>query len=146
MVQVSVKCPYCKKSLMDEEHRVDDLPSVAAVIQHGNKRGNLYLSSLYGSYNLQSDMELQMEEIYVFFCPHCNSVLLTKAFCDTCNAPMVAFEFVGGTRLRICSRRGCKKHFIEFENLEKQISAFYSAYPVFVRPARRKKEEREDRT
>jgi hypothetical protein len=143
MIQVRVKCPYCKKSLMDQEHLVDDLPSVSAVIQHANKRGNLYLSSLYGSYNLACDMELQKNEVYVFFCPHCNSVLFTKAFCDNCGAPMVAFEFLGGTRLLICSRRGCTKHLIEFEDLDKQISVFYAAYPLFVRAVSRKKREEE---
>jgi methionyl-tRNA synthetase len=143
MIQVSVRCPYCKKTLMNQERLVDDRPSVNVVIQHGNVRGNLYLSSLYGSYNLECDMELQRHEIYVFFCPHCNSALLAKTFCESCGAPMVAFEFVGGTRLRICSRRGCKKHFIEFEDLDKQISAFYAAYPLFVRPVSEKKREEE---
>jgi hypothetical protein len=128
---------------MDDEHLVDDLPGVHTVIQYGSQRGDLWLSSLYGSYNLRCDMELQPDRIYVFFCPHCSSVLFTKNLCEKCSAPMVAFEFVGGTKLQICSRRGCTKHLIEFEDLAKQISAFYAAYPLFVRPLLEKKEEEE---
>ena len=141
MIKVQVKCPYCKKSLMDNGQLVDELPSIKLVVQYGNKRGNMYLSSLYGSYNINCDIDLPKDQIVILFCPHCNSVLITKFLCEECNAPMIAFDFIEGSKILICSRLGCKKHFIEFEDLEKQISAFYSAYPVYFSPISRKKEE-----
>lgn len=127
---------------MDNDNLVDKLPSVRTIIQYGDKRGNLYLSSLYGSYNVISEIKPPKDEIVIFFCPHCNAALTTKFLCDECNAPMVAFEFIGGSKILICSRKGCKKHFIEFEDLEKQISAFYSAYPLFFYNSREKKEKK----
>ena len=141
MIQVKVNCPYCKNSLMDSENLLDGSPSVHVVVQYGNKRGNVYLSSVYGSYNIKSEIDLPINEIFIFFCHRCNSVLITTHLCEECHAPMVAFDFIEGSRILICSRRGCKKHFIEFENLEKQITAFYSAYPVYFSPTSRKKEE-----
>jgi hypothetical protein len=127
---------------MDKETLIDKHPSVKVVAQYSNKRGNLYLSSLYGSYEIKCEIELPMNEILIVSCPHCNSVLTTKKLCEECDAPMVAFEFIGGSKINICSRRGCKKHSIEFEDLKKQISAFYSAYPVYFSPVSGKKEEK----
>ena len=142
MIPVKVKCPYCGKSLMDKETLIDKHPSVKVIAQHSNKRGNLYLSSLYGSYEIKCDLELPMDEIFIVSCPHCNPVLTIKKLCEECNAPMVAFDFIEGSKINICSRRGCKKHSIEFEDLKKQIAAFYSAYPVYFSPVSGKKEEK----
>jgi len=144
MIQVNVKCPYCKRSLMDDEHMIDGKPSIKVNIQSGNRLGDLYLSSLYGSYEIISEMDLTKGEIYIFSCTHCNSVLTTKNLCEKCSAPMVAFEFIRGSKILICSRRSCKKHLIEFEDLEKEISAFYNVYSLFFAPTSGKKEKKNE--
>lgn len=144
MIQVNVKCPYCKESLMDNEHMIDGKPSIKVSIQSGKKLGDLYLSSLYGSYEIISEIDFTEGEIYIFSCPHCNSVLTSKNLCEKCNAPIVAFEFIRGSRILICSRRGCKKHSIEFEDLEKEISAFYNVYSLFFAPTLGKKEKKNE--
>lgn len=126
--QVNVKCPYCKQSFMDDSQTIDDCPSIKVAIQHGSKRGNLYLSSIYGSYNVISEIDVPMEEIVLFFCPQCLSSLITKDLCDECSAPMTSFELAQGGKVHICSRRGCKKHLIEYSNLAQEISAFYSHF------------------
>ncbi|UCC39052.1 MAG: hypothetical protein JSV96_14765 [Candidatus Aminicenantes bacterium] len=64
---VSVKCPYCKKSLMEDEKMIDGYPSVKVNIQHQDKRGALYLSSIYGSYNIISEFIIPMEELVLIF-------------------------------------------------------------------------------
>ena len=138
-LQVNVKCPYCRKSLMDGEKLIDDFPSVKVVIQYGNQRGLLYLSSIYGSYNIISEVNVSKDEIVLFFCPFCNSSLLTKNLCDQCHVPMTLFELSQGGTVQICSRRGCKKHLIEFSNLAQEISSHYSIYEVFADPSRDKK-------
>ena len=144
MIQVNVKCPYCKESLMDNVHTIDGKPSIKVSIQSGNKLGDLYLSSLYGSYEIISEIDFIEDEIYIFSCPHCNSVLTSKNLCEKCSASMVAFEFIGGSKILICSRRSCKKHLIEFEDLEKEISAFYSVYSLFFAPTSGKKEKKNE--
>lgn len=137
-LQVNVKCPYCKQSFMDDSKRIDNHPSVKVFIQNSNKRGMLYLSSIYGSYNIVSEINVPLDELVLFFCPHCHSSLLTKNLCDKCSAPMTSFELFQGGKVQICSRRGCKKHLIEFSNLAQETSALYNIYEVFADPSRKK--------
>ncbi len=127
-LQVNVKCPYCKKSLMDKAMIIEGYPSVKVMIQHRNRQGLLYLSSIYGSYTIHSEVHVPMDEIVLFFCPHCQSSLLTNDMCERCHVPMTVFELMNGGKVQICSRRGCKKHLIEFSDLSQEISAFYEEY------------------
>jgi methionyl-tRNA synthetase len=135
-LQVNIRCPYCKQSLMDEGKTIDGYPSAKVFIQNSNKRGLLYLSSIYGSYNIISEVYVPMDEIVLFFCPHCQSSLLLKNLCDKCGAPMTFFELLQGGKVQICSRRGCKKHLIAFSNLSQEISTLYNTYEVFADPSR----------
>lgn len=131
MLSLDIRCPYCKRDLMDAKKKIDDKPSVRVLIQVGDKTGNLHLSSLYGSYNIWCEFDVPMGSIATFLCPYCMMDLKTGNVCERCHAPMVKFLFYGGGGVQICSRRGCKKHFIEFENIEDEIRAFYDAYPTF---------------
>jgi hypothetical protein len=123
---------------MDEDKTIDGYPSVKVVIQNSNKRGMLYLSSIYGSYNIISEFNIPVDEIILFFCPHCQSSLLIKDLCDECSSPMTFFELLRGGKVQICSRRGCNKNLIEFSNLAQEISTLYSTYEVFADPSRKK--------
>ncbi|HEX7401796.1 MAG TPA: class I tRNA ligase family protein [candidate division Zixibacteria bacterium] len=131
MIQVNVKCPHCGKSLMEEAHKIDGYPSVKVFIEHEKKKGVLYLSSLYGSYNIETDVFVPEKKLASFICPHCQKELKSKRACEVCQAPMVPFNFVSGGIIQICSRRGCKKHLVEFEKLEGELSAFYNEYGPF---------------
>ena len=133
MIQVNVKCPHCGKSLMDEEVKIDDHPSVKLNIQWSGKRARLCLSSLYGSYKVDSELPVPEGEVVKFFCPHCNVNLAGSRSCEKCNAPMVPLRFTEGGTVQICSRRGCKKHLIEFEELETALRAFYDKYSPFFK-------------
>lgn len=133
MIQVNVKCPHCGKSLMDEDKKIDDRPSVKLNVQLGEKRGTLRLSSLYGSYNIDSELSVPQGEVVKFFCPHCNAELIGSRNCEECNAPMIPMRFAEGGIVQICSRRGCKKHLIEFEELDTELRAFYDKYSLFFK-------------
>lgn len=133
MIQVKVKCPQCGKSLMEEKTKIDDHPSIKVIIEYEKKRGELLLSSLYGSYNVKTDLEVPKGESVDFFCSHCDTNLKTGHVCESCEANMVGMNFFEGGMVQICSRRGCKKHLIEFEDLEKELLAFYNAYPLFFK-------------
>jgi methionyl-tRNA synthetase len=133
MIQVNVKCPHCGKSLMDDQIKIDDHPSVKLNIQWGGERGRLRLSSLYGSYNIDSQLPVPEGEVAKFFCPQCNAELTSSRTCEQCNAAMVSMKFVEGGAVEICSRRGCRKHLIEFEDLQSELRAFYEKYSLFFR-------------
>ncbi len=137
-LKVQVKCPFCRQSLMDEDEIIDDLPSIKVFIQFHDKKGFLYLSSIYGSYTISSEVHIPLNEIVLFFCPHCRSSLLTSNLCEKCQVPMAAFELRQGGKVQICSKRGCKKHMIEFSNLSQEISTFYAEYSAPGEPSIKK--------
>ncbi len=123
---------------MDEDEIIDDLPSIKVFIQFHDKKGFLYLSSIYGSYTISSEVHIPLNEIVLFFCPHCRSSLLTSSLCEKCQVPMAAFELRQGGKVQICSKRGCKKHMIEFSNLSQEISTFYAEYSAPGEPSIKK--------
>ena len=137
-IVVNVKCPYCKRSFMDEETQIDGYPSVKVNIQFGNKTSTLNLSSIYGSYNIRSEIPIAEEEMVLFFCPGCQASLLLKDLCEHCKAPLAFFELKNGGKVQICSRQGCRYHSIDYSNLSQKISSLYSAYEVFADPSRKR--------
>jgi methionyl-tRNA synthetase len=88
----------------------------------------LYLSSVYGSYKVETEIDVPKSKIAGFRCPHCDADLKSTRKCDICNAQMVAFDLKEGGQVQICSRRGCKKHIVEFENPKTELEAFYKSY------------------
>jgi methionyl-tRNA synthetase len=81
---------------MEEAHKIDGYPSVKVIIEHENKKGMLYLSSLYGSYNIETDVFVPEKKLASFFCPQCQKELKSNRVCEVCQAPMVPFNFVSG--------------------------------------------------
>jgi len=128
MINVSVKCPHCKKSLMDNTKLLNGKPSIKVKLTYAGKNAPLYLSSVYGSYEIETEINVPKSKIAGFRCPHCGADLKSTRKCDICSAQMVAFDLKEGGQVQICSRRGCKKHILEFENPDKEIEAFYNSY------------------
>jgi NADH-quinone oxidoreductase subunit E len=110
---VKLRCPHCNHSLLDPNHLIDDAPSVRLTVSFGRKHGWLRLSSLYGSYSIESEYEIPIDTIVNFFCPHCHTELIGASSCPLCNAPMVPMIIYGGGMVQICSRRGCKNHMLD---------------------------------
>jgi methionyl-tRNA synthetase len=84
-------------------------------ISFGQAHGWLLLSSIYGSYNVQSEHEIPMETVVDFFCPYCHAELRGASKCADCGASMVPMIVRGGGVLQICSRRGCRSHRLDLE-------------------------------
>ena len=53
---------------MDGEYLVDNQPSVKMKIHVNNQKEIIWLSSIYGSYNFHSDIEVPEDEIGIFEC------------------------------------------------------------------------------
>lgn len=127
-MSLRLKCPNCGRSLMDSEDLVDNEPSIHLDVEYKNKRGGIWLSSIYGSYNYKASIDLPKNEIAKFICPHCETQVTSQAECMTCGAPMVPFYLDMGGKVSICSRSGCKNHFVEFEDLSIALRKFYQEY------------------
>jgi NADH-quinone oxidoreductase subunit E len=110
---VEVCCARCNHSLMDPAHSIEGYPAVRVTISFGRKHGWLRLSSLYGSYTIESEHEIPHDTVAHFFCPFCHAELAGAADCPTCSAPMVPLIVRGGGMIQICSRRGCKTHMLD---------------------------------
>ncbi|MBM3301718.1 MAG: NAD(P)H-dependent oxidoreductase subunit E, partial [Deltaproteobacteria bacterium] len=52
---VEVSCSHCNHGLMDADHPIDGYPSIRITQSFGQQHGWLRLSSLYGSYNIESE-------------------------------------------------------------------------------------------
>ncbi len=110
---VEVSCSRCNHNLMDGTFLVDDHPAIRVTMSFGHRHGWLSLSSLYGSYTVESEHEIPADTVVDFFCPHCNGELLGASKCADCDAPMVPMIIRGGGIVQICSRRGCKGHMLD---------------------------------
>ncbi|MBI4726965.1 hypothetical protein HY768_07040 [candidate division TA06 bacterium] len=127
---LKIKCPVCRKSLMDRQNMLDGYPSIALEAEGNGHRGWLRLSPVYGSYDIESEFEIPPDCVARIFCPQCRSELKSLAACDLCQAPMVPLMLEEGGKIFTCSRRGCKKHFLEFEDIDKALATFYEAYAL----------------
>jgi NADH-quinone oxidoreductase subunit E len=114
---VEVFCARCNRSLMDPDHPIEGYPSVRVTISFGRKHGWLRLSSLYGSYTIESEDEIPADTVAQFFCPTCHAELAGATDCPLCGAPMVPLIVRGGGMVQICSRRGCTSHLLDVSGL-----------------------------
>ena len=114
---IEVFCARCNRSLMDHEHPIEGYPSIRVTISFGRKHGWLRLSSLYGSYTIESEDEVPEKTVAHFFCPTCHAELAGATECPLCDAPMVPLIIRGGGMVQICSRRGCTSHLLDVSGL-----------------------------
>ena len=110
---VKVSCPRCNHSLMNTEHLIDNYPCIHITVSFGRKHGWLRLSSLYGSYSIESEHEIPLDTELNCFCPHCHAELTSSSVCPICGVNMVPMIIRGGGTVHICPRRGCKGHMLD---------------------------------
>lgn len=127
-VTLQLKCPICGDSLMDESRKVDHEPSVRLILEAGDRKGVIRLSSIYGSNNYLADIPIPPGELIKLFCPACKNELPSLQACDNCEAPMPYFNLDIGGRVSICSRSGCKNHLVEFSDLSMALGMLYQDY------------------
>ncbi len=134
MIPINVQCPKCNKSLMDGSLLIDKVPSIKLKAEVKGKKGTIWLSSLYGSYKVHLDLPDIKNEIYKFYCPHCNEEIPTSKECSICSAPMKILKIQMGGKVEFCSRRNCKKHSLEFET-EEELQSFYETMQPYLKIA-----------
>lgn len=125
LVSLKVKCPSCQQSLMDYTHFLNAKPSIKLTIECGGKHGVINLCSTYGCFDKTSNIPLVEHDIARLFCSHCKKELPSVAKCDVCEAPMISFALEKGGKVHVCSRIGCKKHAVSFEDIYTTLTTFY---------------------
>ena len=127
-LSLKLNCPVCGKSLMDSEHLVDNEQSIKLDVDISGKKAKIWLSSIYGSYNYTSDIDLPAGETVQLHCPHCSENITSDSDCLVCGADMIAFYLDIGGKVSVCSRIGCKNHFVEFDDLSVALKKLYQEY------------------
>ncbi len=117
VVPIEVSCSHCNHSFMDHQCHIDGHPSIRVTVSFGQRHGWLRLSSLYGSFAVESEYEIPMDMEINFFCPHCHSELNSPSPCVLCGASMVPMIVRSGGMVQICSRRGCKGHMLDLDGV-----------------------------
>ncbi|NQV14571.1 NAD(P)H-dependent oxidoreductase subunit E [bacterium] len=110
---IKISCSRCNHSLMDPKYPIDDYPSIKVTMSFGRKHGWLRLTSLYGSYNTESEYSIPEDEVLNFFCPHCHGELIGASHCPECSTVMVSMLIQGGGILQVCPREGCRGHLLD---------------------------------
>lgn len=130
IISLSVRCPICDKSLMDSNHLLNNHPGIRLRVETTSKhKGTIWLSSIYGDYNYSCEFLIPDSEVVTLTCPHCGENLKRKNLtCELCGAPIVSFNVDVGGKVNICSRNGCKNHFVVFDDLDTVIRKFYDEY------------------
>lgn len=127
-LSLNLKCSHCGKSLMDETNLVDNEASIKLHIEIAEKKGDINLSSIYGSYNYVSSVDIPENEIAHFSCTNCGEILNSEKHCNVCKASMVSLILNIGGKISFCSRAGCKNHNVEFEDLNTALRKMYQEY------------------
>lgn len=110
---IEVNCARCNMTLMDPSRLLDGRPSIRVTGSWGDHDGWLSLSSLYGSYHLESEFDIPEDSIIHLYCPSCHAEMIGGAKCGECGAPMAPMIVRGGGVLQFCTRRGCKGHILD---------------------------------
>lgn len=115
---------------MDMEHHLDNHSSINLRIEVNGKKGWVRLSSVYGSFNFASQERIPDGALAKFSCPHCGNHLQSQVSCSQCDSPMVPLDLAEGGKVYICSKKGCRRHFLEFEDAEDALNKFYRQYSM----------------
>jgi len=110
---LEVSCPRCNHTLMDKNVLIDGYPSIRITTAFNRLHGWLRLSSLYGSFSVESEYKIPHDTVVQIFCPHCHQELSGMLNCPECSTLMVPMIVRGGGIVQICPRRGCKGHMLD---------------------------------
>ena len=116
-IKIPVKCPLCHKSLLNKDTLIDDLPAIEIEAKVSEKVGRIFLSQIYGSFSkIFENVDDVIGSIAILSCSKCHQPFPVIQNCE-CRAPLVGMQLEVGGIIKICSRNGCKKHSLEFEDV-----------------------------
>jgi len=143
MLQVSVNCFHCHRSLEDDSFRIDNLPSVKTTVVCKAGKGFLHMSSTYGDFQTEASVPLEEGEVVELYCPHCGKSLVIDEDCKECDAPIARVDIDAGGVIHFCTKKGCTYHHIEFEDVTNDLRGFLAKYPAVLVPFPREDENQE---
>ncbi len=119
--KVQIKQALCPKGhdLMDEQTRIDGLPSIKLKVRFDNQEGFLFLDPIYGRNHYRSEISIKGSQPVDIVCPKCNISLIDKdQKCPECQSPVYVLEIPGKGQLRGCFTDDCQWQY--WDTIEKQ--------------------------
>jgi len=105
---LTIECPNCRQSLMDETNPLDGVPSIRLAICWNESWHALHLSCLHGSQRSSCNGEIPAGAVVSLACPMCRRDLTDEHTCPECGAGMARIRVQEGATLRLCTRHGCR--------------------------------------
>ncbi len=100
-------CPK-RHSLMDNEVKIDGMPSIKVKVISNGKEGIIHLDPIYGKHNNIYNLDFKITKETKFVCPECNTSLIeADKTCPHCGSPVLAFEVEGQGIYELCSSENC---------------------------------------
>jgi two-component system NtrC family sensor kinase len=96
-------CPK-RHSLIDNDFRIDGLPSLKAKVISGGKEGIIHLDPVYGKHRNHFDLGFKIEKDAKYVCPECNnSIVEQDKLCPICGSTVLSFEISGQGIYEVCA-------------------------------------------
>ena len=101
-------CPK-RHDLMDEEFKIDGLPSIRVKSRWNGNEGFIHLDPVYGKRRHEYGYPIPAEREVEVSCPHCGTSLLEREVkCPQCTASTFTFEVPPEGKFRACARKDCE--------------------------------------
>ncbi len=124
---VQIKNAVCSKrhDLMDNEIKIDGIPTIKVKASSSGNEGFINLDPVYGKHRHQYGIELKKEKEIQLFCPKCNISLLEKEnSCPECKSAVYFFDVSPEGFFNGCTNPDC--------NWEKWDAVDDAGYKDFV--------------
>ncbi len=106
-----IKNATCPKghNLMDEDHKIDGMPSIKLRAKSKTSEGFIHLDPIYGRHQHHFGIDFSKEEIIQLYCPVCGISLIDESEeCPECIAPVYKIIIPNQGTLVGCAKYGCK--------------------------------------
>lgn len=116
---VQIKSALCPKghSMIDENIKVNGMPTIRVQARVDNREGFINLDPVYGKTRHNYGIKLDSKSVVELSCPKCAASLLDKKQkCPVCGGPVYTFEVSGKGIFRGCAIKGCEwQHWKQIE-------------------------------
>ncbi|MDI6766143.1 MAG: ATP-binding protein [Bacteroidota bacterium] len=103
---VQIKKASCSKrhSLIDNEFKINGLPSLKVKVVSGDNEGIIHLDPVYGKHSNYFALNFPIDKNTKFVCPECSvSIVKSNDNCPRCGSPILNFEVNGQGIYEVCS-------------------------------------------
>ncbi len=106
---LQIKKAECSKrhNLIDEENKIEGLPTIKLLVRQNEKEHTAFLNSIYGNKDHQIDFNLNVNKEFNIECPSCGVSMKPEENCPECNSPLYKIDTPGQGVLKGCINKNC---------------------------------------